>query len=119
MTNRDDKWDVTAICSVLWCGVGILFFKGDYLLAALGSVVYTITIIFAPVLRPVRNKYPYFTLCIAVSFLYFFGIVYLFQLVGLNNLWRTLAMFPLMCLGYWFGTRKVRPILKENKSGSF
>ena len=118
MTNQEDKWDTATIYGVLWCGVVILFFRGDYGWAVLGSIIYTTLFTFVAVLKPVREKYPYLTVYILLSFVYLFGVIYLFKLMDLNNLWRTLVTFPLTCFVYWFGTRKVRPILKENKNGS-
>jgi len=115
VTNQDSKWDTVSIYSVLWCGIGILFFKGDYLLGVLCSATYIIAVSLVSALQPVREKYPYFTICVIASFIYVWGTVYLFQLLGLNNLWRTLAVLPLMCLAYWFGARKVRPMLMERK----
>lgn len=115
MTNQDSKWDTVSIYSVLWCGIGILFFKGDYLLGTLCSAIYTIVVSLVSVLQPVRKKYPYLTICVIASFIYVLGTVYLFQLLGLSNLWRTLSVLPLMCFVYWFGTRKVRPLLTERK----
>lgn len=119
MTEQDEKWDTTAVYYVLWCGVIILFFKEDYLLATLSSGGYIALVAFVSALKPIREKYPLLVPYIAVSFGYLFGIVYSFQLFDINNLWRFLATFPLACFAYWFATRKVRPILRENKNGSF
>ncbi|MEF1257132.1 hypothetical protein [Vibrio sp. M260112] len=115
MNKQDDKWDTTAIYGVLWYGIGILFFKGDYLLAILSSFAYTSVVSLNSVLQPVRKKYPYFIMCVVTSFIYMWGIVYVFQVLEINNLWRTLAAMPLICFVYWFGTRKVRPLLTERK----
>ena len=117
MTEQDEKWDTTAVYFELWCGVITLFFKEDYLLATLSSGGYIALVAFASALKPIREKYSLLVPYIAVSFGYLFGIVYVFQAFGINNLWRTLVTFPLLCFGYWFATRKVRPILKENKNG--
>ncbi|MGD8123061.1 hypothetical protein [Vibrio sp. TRT 2004] len=115
MNKQDDKWDTTAIYGVLWCCVVILFFKGDYLLAILSSFAYTSVVSLNSVLQPVRKKYPYFIMCVVTSFIYVWGIVYVFQLLEIRNLWRMLATLPLIFLMYWFGTRKVRPLLTERK----
>ncbi|MFC5077873.1 hypothetical protein VTH8203_04528 [Vibrio thalassae] len=117
MTEQDEKWDTTAVYFVLWIGVAILIAKEDYILAVLSGGGYIALVAFASALKPIREKYPLLMLYIAVSFGYLFGIVYVFQAFGINNLWRTLVTFPLLCFGYWFATRKVRPILKENKNG--
>ncbi len=100
---------------VQWCLVGILFFKGDYILAVLGSITYTIVVAQIPVLKPVRKQYPYFAVGIGASFIFHFGIVYTFGFYDLDNVWRTLATLPVAFYVYWFYTRKVRPILNSNK----
>ncbi|MCY9852195.1 hypothetical protein [Vibrio mediterranei] len=116
MTEQDEKWDTTAVYFVLWGGVVILFLKEDFILATLAAGGYIALVMFASALKPIREKYPLLMLYIAASFGYFLGIVYSFQLLDINNLWRFLATFPLACFAGWFATRKVRPILKSHKN---
>ncbi|MGD8123119.1 hypothetical protein [Vibrio sp. TRT 2004] len=119
MTDQEDKWDTASNAIMLWCGIGILFSKGDFLLASILAVTYTCVIATLKVMEPVRKKYSKLVLFTLVSFMYDGGVVYTLELLGINNLWRFVATFPLACFVYWFGTRKVRPILKKNKNRSF
>ncbi|MCG9788212.1 hypothetical protein L1D61_13675 [Vibrio mediterranei] len=115
MTKQDEKWDTPVIYYGFWCAVGILIVKEDYILAALSGGGYIALVTFASALKPIREKYSLLIPYIAASFGYLFGVVYIFQAFGINNLWRALATFPLIWFGYWFATRKVRPILNNHK----